>query len=72
MGGQCRQARGVIALAFFAAKTAAHAPHFHLHQMIGHPQNFSYFMLNFGGVLRRYMNQYLALFIGHGHGGLAF
>ena len=40
-----------IALAFFATKTAPHAPHFHAHRMLGNIQRLCHLMLNFSWML---------------------
>ena len=40
-----------IALAFFAAKPASHAPHFHAHRMLCNIQRLCHLMLNFRWVL---------------------
>ncbi len=53
-----------IALAFFAAKTAAHAPDFDPNCIHRHAQGMGHLMLYFGWVLGRGMYQHVAIFLG--------
>ena len=69
---QCRHNRGQIALAFFAAKAAAHAPNINRHGMKRNAQSMRNFMLNFGRVLARYRYGNIARLPRHGISGLSF
>ena len=77
--GLARQARGHgaghgqgVALTFLAAKTTPHAAGFDAHTMHRHANGLGHFVLNFGGVLGRTMDQHIAVFLWQGGGGLAF
>ena len=69
---QCRHNGWQIALAFFTAKTAAHAPDINRHRMKRNAQSMRDFMLNFGRVLAGYRYIDITRLPRHGISGLSF
>ena len=67
---QCGNAGKQRRLTLFAAERAAHAPAFHDHVLGLFAQRMSYFVLHFAGMLRRAVNQQVAILSGHGHGDM--